>query len=164
MKTIPLSQGKSAMVDEADYEYLIRWPWHALEVKRKRLPSVWYAARSSTWKGSPVYMHREIARRMGLPQPFKVDHWDANGLNNQRGNLRPCSMTQNNGNRRKESGRSSRFKGVSWFARTRKWVVQIKAHGRRYCLGYFHKEEQAAMAYDRAAKQHFGEFARLNLP
>lgn len=164
MKMISLSQGRYALVDDEDFEWLMNYTWHAFENKRKRMPSVWYAVRHSTWKGPSIYMHREIALRSVLPKSDSYDHKDGNGLNNQIENLRPCSQTQNNANRGKLPGCTSRFKGVSWFPRTRKWVVQLKIKGKAVCLGYFDNEEKAARAYDKSAKRHFGEFAKLNFP
>lgn len=163
MKTIPLSKGKVALVDDQDFEWLSQWPWAALKSKRRWVTPVWYATRHSTWKGPTKYMHREIAIRAGMPNARYYDHKDGNGLNNQRSNIRPCSQTQNNGNQSKRPGCTSRFKGVSWFWRTRKWVVRLKHKGKVYCLGYYHDEQEAAKVYDSAARVHFGEFAKLNL-
>ena len=163
VKTIRLTQGQCAIVDDEDFQWLSQWPWYALKAKRKRLPTAWYAVRHSTWKGPIKYMHREIAQRRGS-NSFQVDHHDGDGLNNQWDNLRPCSQTQNNGNRKKLPGCTSRFKGVSWFPRTKKWVVFITCNGIRKNLGYFDKEEDAAIAYDIAALVRFGEFAKVNFP
>jgi excisionase family DNA binding protein len=66
-------------------------------------------------------MHRLIA---GAARGEEVDHKDGDGLNNRRVNLRICTRRQNNMNRKKGSGCSSNFKGVSYFKRhppTRGW-------------------------------------------
>jgi hypothetical protein len=98
------------------------------------------------------------------PPGFEWDHKDMNPRNNCESNLRLATNWQNQANRGKRVGAySSRFKGVSWNANRRKWVAKISADGRLVFLGYFDVEEDAAKAYDEAAKVYHGEFARLNL-
>lgn len=114
-------------------------------------------------------MHRLI---LGAGAKETVDHKDGDGLNNQRSNIRLCTVAQNVRNRRKSSlARSSRFKGVAYAPskssgiRTRKrnpWEARIWVGGRNKSLGRYSTEEDAARAYDRAAIEHFGEFARTN--
>jgi hypothetical protein len=156
MKTIPLTQGKVALVDDEDYEWLSRWKWYAILNGH-----TWYAARKDCSGDRPraVSMHRQI---MGEPEG-KVDHIDGDGLNNQRGNLRLATDPQNLWNSRKRRG-SSKFKGVYWTKRNKRWRAAITHLGVKKHLGYFDSEEAAARAYDRAAKEFFGPFARLNFP
>lgn len=108
-------------------------------------------------------MHRQI---MGLPQSRTphVDHRDGNGLNNQRANLRIASVSQNHGNTRKPRSGRNRFKGVTRSTHGKPWQAQLKIAGHHYFLGRFDTEEEAARAYDVAAREHFGEFALANLP
>jgi hypothetical protein len=91
-----------------------------------------------------------------------VDHSNGDRLDNRRANLRIVTPTQNCRNRRKASGKSSRFKGVSYRKDRGTWLVSIKVDGRLIKLGTFDSEIVAAKAYDRAALEHFGEFAVLN--
>ena len=96
-----------------------------------------------------------------------IDHEDTNGLNNQRHNLRSASYRQNSMNRNKSShGTSSQYKGVHFGKRERKFIAQIKVNEKLIYLGTFDitQEKAAALAYDAAALEHFGEFARLNFP
>ena len=95
--------------------------------------------------------------------PF-VDHLNGDKLDNRRRNLRPCSTAENNANRASKAGASSRFKGVTWDKSRDKWMAAIAAHGQSKTLGRFDNEEDAARAYDAAAKVAYGEFARLNFP
>jgi hypothetical protein len=91
-----------------------------------------------------------------------VDHINGNTSDNRITNLRVCTMTENQHNRRPDKGR--KYKGPT--LNKGKWRCQIHLPGRpmQTHLGYFPTEEAAARAYDAAAKKHFGEFARLNFP
>jgi hypothetical protein len=93
-----------------------------------------------------------------------IDHKDNNTLNNRLTNLREATRAQNNANARKRRNTSSRFKGVSFAIDRRQWHVSIRINKRLHNLGDFVTEEEAACVYDTAAKQYFGEFARLNFP
>jgi hypothetical protein len=163
MKEIPLTQGKVAIVDDCDFEWLNQWNWCAAKDPRKT-GDVWYAIRHGPSTETPrrtIRMHREIAARAGLPQ---VDHSDGNGLHNWRSNLRPCTATQNNANMRKRPETSSQFKGVTWRRDTSVWKARIRVNRNLINLGCFTDEIEAAKAYDTAAREHFGGFACLNFP
>jgi len=103
-------------------------------------------------------MHRAI---LNAPPRMDVDHINGNGLNNTRENLRLCTRSQNMMNQRLKGG-TSRFRGVSWLKGGAKWHAQVRANGKRLHLGLFTDETEAAMAYDAAARELFGDFARLN--
>lgn len=103
-------------------------------------------------------MHREI---LGITDSRDTDHRDNNGLNNQRYNIRPATRVENRRNQPKRGG-NSRFKGVCWHKRDHRWRSQITVNGRVQHLGYFTDDVMAALAYDDAARQHFGEFALTN--
>lgn len=94
--------------------------------------------------------------------PVEIDHADRDKTNNRIGNLRPATSSQNKGNIGLLRTNSSGYKGVSQNSRSGKWHAQIKVHGRQTYLGRFDTPEQAALRYNEAAKQHFGEFAYLN--
>jgi hypothetical protein len=105
-------------------------------------------------------MHRVILNDFTSPQ---IDHKDGNSLNNTRQNLRPCTAHFNAGNR-PGWGRSSKYKGVCFDKITGRWASYIRVNGNQIHLGRFVSEEDAARAYDAAALDTFGEFARLNFP
>ena len=112
------------------------------------------------------WLHRRVNR---TPAGVATDHRNLFKMDNRRSNLRDASHSLNNGNRPKRQGNnqgasSSRFKGVYWHKRASKWHAAIKLGSKRVYLGIFTSEEAAARAYDAAALQHFGEFARLNFP
>jgi hypothetical protein len=106
-------------------------------------------------------MHRQIT---SAPPGLVVDHINHNGLDNRKDNLRLCTRAQNALNQRPRKGTSSRYKGVYWHERDKRFYAQISHKGRRYHLGSYKSEIQAAKAYDKKAKELFGEFAHLNFP
>ena len=158
MKTIPLTKGQVALVDDEDYPELAKHKWYALKPY-----CTYYAARrvaSVNGRRPLVYMHRVI---LGAKPGEQCDHLNWNGVDNRRANLRLCTQSQNNQNKPKRRG-SSRYLGVEWDTRRDKWAARIRGGGTRRWLGYFHNEDDAAKAYDRAARELFGEFACLNFP
>jgi hypothetical protein len=166
MKAVPLngerSAGRVALVDEADYDLVTRHsPWHVLEFTPRRGrrvagPYAITAIRKTDGRRTTVLMHTLITGwRL-------VDHEDHNGLNNQRANLRPATCSQNLANSRGVLGSTSTYKGVSRAAGRHKWRAAIMVRGVKRELGHFADEEEAALAYNAAALEAFGEFAFLN--
>ena len=159
---IPLTQGKFALVDDADHAYLSQFKWRALKHAFK-CRIYWTAVR---WTYDPngnrraTYMHQQIIPLVG--NTTEIDHKNGNALDNQRENLRSATHIQNLQNRRKAPGTSSRFKGVSWYRRDGNWMAKITINRHQKNLGYFTSEQAAADVYDRAALRYFGEFALTN--
>lgn len=156
-REIMLTQGKSTIVDDADYELLSRIKWHA---HRKPKEKNFYAISSDGRK-----MHRFILKANSHQI---VDHINGDSLDNRRENLRLCERYQNCRNSTKRVGNKSGYKGVFFRKDNGKFRAQIgvRENGSpRYInLGHFNSAEEAASAYDAAAKQYHGEFARLNFP
>jgi len=154
MKEILLTQGKAALVDDEDYEYLSQFKWCA----RKERDDLFYARRAV--KGNVYYsMHRLI---LNAPKGMEVDHINGNGLDNQRSNLRLCTKSQNQHNSHIRQDNKSGFKGVHWVNKCKRWRAKITIHGTQIHLGHFRIPEQAALAYNKAAIKFHGEFARIN--
>ena len=148
MKEIKLTKGAVALVDDADYTYLVKFPWYAATRRGK----IKYAA---TDAHPDHYMHRIILKP---PAGLTVDHINNNGLDNQRTNLRAATLTQQNRNVLPKKNR--KYKGV--YTNRTKWRAQIRLNKQSIWLGAFDDEKDAAKAYDEAAKKYFGAFARLN--
>lgn len=157
-KEIPLSQGKVALVDDADFDHLSQWKWHV-----RRQGEQWYASRNvhrADGRRTTLNMHRAIVDAGEL----EVDHIDGNGLNNVRANLRVCTPDQNKRNVLLRSVATGRFKGVTPRKSKGDWQARISINGKKKHLGVFADEIDAAKAYDAAARVHYGEYARLNFP
>lgn len=166
MKVLALTRGLVAIVDDEDYEALSRYTWHAVIPSGRRTR---YAARRAYLGGGRhhgayeyISLHRQI---MGLRKGdgLEVDHINGDGLDNRRINLRIATRADNRHNTGPLGGRS-RFVGVCPVRGSVTWRAQIGHNGGTTHLGCFPSEEEAAHAYDRAARVRFGEFARLNLP
>jgi len=153
--TLILPGDYKVLFDDADQLLIAGFPWRVLKLQSGLL----YA---HAWNGKMhLYMHRLIA---GAGPDETVDHWNGWGLDNQRHNLRIASRGQQQANRHSHRNSSSQFKGVTWDKARRKWQAALGDRDCRKYLGRFDDEETAARAYDTAALEHYGTFARLNFP
>lgn len=150
--------GLFAIVDECDSSLVGEFHWRPAFHKTNVYAKAWAYLDG---KRTCVLMHR-VVMGMGKGDP-DLDHENGNGLDNRRSNLRPCNPSQNAANRRVHLPHSSStFRGVTWNKKSGKWQASIKVSGRNIYLGLFTTEQDAARAYDDAAVEHFGTFARLN--
>ena len=152
------------LVDPQDAWLLMEYGWATLNPKR--LSSYAASTRFGRQNNCSAILHCAI-----LKVDEKVDHINGNGLDCRRNNMRPATQMQNARNRRAARSSTSRFLGVSWKNaqpkhRVKKdgWVAQIRIDGKTKFLGFFDREENAALAYNFAAHEHYGEFARFNHP
>lgn len=107
--------------------------------------------------GRTIRMHSLIA---GFAE---VDHWNGDGLDNTRKNLRDVTHQQNTVNRPSCRGSASRYKGVFLHV-SGKWKAEFNVDGHRHYLGLFTSEEDAARAYDAISVATHGSYARPNFP
>jgi len=158
MKEIPLTRGYFALVDDEDYPYLSQFKWHASVEKVgyvravRKLPTL-------NGKRGKMFMHREL---MGSPANLFVDHKDGDALNKCKSNLRICDQAQNSRNRSKSKNNTTGYCGVSRHGK--KFQASITINSDRLYLGMYDTCVWAAIAYDQAAIECHGEFARLNFP
>jgi len=151
---IPVSVRYSAFVDAAAAPKVLPYQWRVSPENGQ----TYYACASLN--GKEVFMHRLI---LGLTDAsVTTDHKDHCGMNNTRANIRPASHQQNSANRRKRSGHTSKYKGVSWKTAYGKWVATVELDGKKKHLGYFDDEQEAARIYNATARERFGEFAFVN--
>ena len=159
VRVIPLTQGYEATVDEADYERVSQYKWH-VKPECNTMYAVSSVGRTTT------YMHRLIMD--AGERDVYVDHINGNGLDNRQENLRLCDNRLNQGNQRLSRNNTTGYKGVTVKHRMTKTGIKssicakIHYEGRDIHLGCFQNLETAARAYDAAAKEYFGEFAKLN--
>ncbi len=143
MKTINLTQGKLALVDDSDYEELNRYKWCAVKHRNGR----YYAVRYGGYKGGKtthILMHIEVMRAHSRYQSnLEVDHIDYNGLNNTTDNLR---MVTHRGNAEHNRRNTSGFPGVSFDMSNNKWRAQAMINGYHYHIGYFNEAYRASIA------------------
>lgn len=152
IRFIPLTKGYVAIVDADDYERLAQYKWQVSKARNNL-----YAARKQG--GMTIKMHRQI---LNAPRHLYCDHINHNGLDNRKCNLRLCTPAQNTYNKRPLPNSTSKYKGVSWDRKARKWQAEIRHHSRTIHIGYFEYELDDAIAYDDYAIELFGEFAYLN--
>lgn len=154
-REILLTQGKSTLVSEEDYDFLMKWKWRTL----KNGCGNYYAARGEylgviegKQKRRIVLLHRIVlARKLGRYDFQQVDHIDRNGLNNSRENLRPVTHKQNQENRSLNKNSTSGVRGVSWEKKAKKWRVQVGS----IHIGYFDSIHSAEVAAITARQQFF---------
>jgi len=153
MKKIRIIDHAETLVSDEDLDRLSRYKWHLAHgyvVRGVRIAGKGTRSRA---------MHHEV-----LPQKpgFVTDHIDRDTLNNQRENLRYATHCQNSRNAFKSKSNTSGYKGVSWLDRDKRWTVWIHIDGQNRYLGSFQDKHEAAYAYNKRAKEAFGEFAWLN--
>jgi osmotically-inducible protein OsmY len=156
LKTIALTKGHVAVVDDEDFSIVSQWKWYA----QINLGGV-YAARREGSGGRLVYMHRLIN---ATPSGMVTDHIDGNGLNNTRANLRTATHRQNAQNQRPQRKKDAATKGAWYDAsgkQDKRWRSAIRVNGKLKYLGRYHTQQEAASAYAVAASQLFGQFANF---
>lgn len=167
---IKLTQGFYAVIDKEDLDKVSKFNWFAVKSRRAI-----YAATHGENRET-IKMHRVI---MGLTESKLIcDHIDHDGLNNRKQNLRVCTNSENVKNTTSRKNTSSKYLGVCYRPvrkrklkngdysineYTKKWVSQIQCNGKKFFIGRFLEEEQAAIAYNKIAFEKFGEFANLNI-
>jgi len=150
MKEIQLTQGKVALVDDEDYDWINGFKWHYTHFG--------YAGHRTDIK-TIVLMHRLI---LCAPKGMEVDHKNRDKLDNRRDNIRLCTRGQNNANRGVSRG-SSKYKGVFWETRSKRWRAEAAKDKVVYTVGRFRDEKEAALAYNKKTLELWGEYARTNV-
>lgn len=145
-KLIALTKGKFAKVDNEDFDKLNNVSW---TLTKKGYCMNFYLGK----------MHRFL---INCPEDMVVDHINRDKLDNRKSNLRICTNKENARNRNIKSGHTSKYKGVYWSEKSKKWRASITSDEKRFNLGMFEDEEEAARCYDLKAKELHKEFANTN--
>ncbi len=166
-RRIKLTRGYYALVDECDFERLNRHKWQ-VNVRNGRPRQAGRTERRNQ-KSRYLTMHRVIMnpplRQCSGQAKLIVDHINRNPLDNRRANLRLSTPQQNSWNRScPRNSKGSKYTGVSLDRDGQKWRVRIVIDGESRFLGYYDDEKAAAMAFDKAARKHRGQFAFQNFP
>lgn len=140
-------------IDREDLDFFNSHNWRIVD--KKGTPYVY-----SSLGGKTIYFYREI---LGVGDKVIVDHINGDTLDNRKNNLRVSNKRKNAQNMKSNKNSTSVFKGVSWDKFRLKWKATIKHNNKQVFLGRFDCEKEAALAYNKAASEYFGEFARLNL-
>jgi hypothetical protein len=152
MKEIQLTQGKVALVDDEDYEWLSKYKWY---YHHQGYASTYYKVGFYDYK-NPL-MHRLILGVLDNLQ-VQVDHINGNKLDNRRENIRIVDQATNSKNlHKKTSNRTTKYIGVYKYPeshrRTKPFYAYITCDTIREVLGYFLTAEEAALAYNKRAEE-----------
>lgn len=150
---------KEIIIDVEDWDKVKQYRWFC---DCKNGGKTFYV-RANKWsrnKRKNVYLHRLI---LGSDNSANdIDHKNGNACDNRKENLRECLHSENMGNQKFRVNNTSGFKGVFWHGLTRKWKAQIKVDYKSIHIGLFKTKEDAARAYNNAARQYYGKFACIN--
>lgn len=152
MKQIISANGRQILVDDTDYETIAQFRWYTNPHK-----GLCYAFNSN---GDSVH---GLIMQPNTKTGEMVDHIDGNGLNNKRDNLRICTCHQNILNSKSKENATSKFKGVKYNNRLKKWIARISYNYQSYLIGEYDTENEAALAYNQKAIELHKGFARLNI-
>jgi len=162
MAEIFTRKGERILVDDADFDALNEFTWYVKRYPNKIISDKFYAQRNGRREDGTritIFMHRQIT---GMPKGYDVDHWDHDGLNNQRANLRVATRSQNMCNSRLPERDLPR--GVCFDPRRNNYIAQIWVDGKHMRLGSYKDPALAALAYDAASRKYHGVFGARNTP
>ncbi|MGB4825387.1 MAG: HNH endonuclease [Leuconostoc mesenteroides] len=156
-KIIELTQGQFAIVDEEDFERVDKFKWRANRKKNGNF----YARTHWRDENGRAIKKDLYSFVVNFKKEQQVDHINLNTLDCRRKNLRVATKQQNRFNTSVKETNKTKFKGVT-FRGENIFEAKISCNKIYYKLGKFNNAEDAAKAYDKKAKELFGEFAWSN--
>lgn len=166
MKKIQLTQGKVALVDDEDFDFLNQFNWHA-KVSKTKFRNYWYAVRNQKDSSlKTIMMQQEVYRlhSIRIDKGKRIVFDNKNTLDIRKQNLKTLSISETFQTNRPRRNKKSKYKGVAiQNGGGGKWRAQIFVNGKQKVLGTFNDEIEAAKKYDEAALKYFGEHAGTNV-
>ena len=161
-----IADGCTILIDDEDYDKVKGYKWFLMR-KKAEAENLWYFSTTTylpdKGKRGSIFLHRFI---MGCKNGdgFIVDHKNHNTLDCRKENLRICTAFDNMRSVRKNKRNTSGYKGICQNPVTKRWIARLQIKDNKVSLGTYDTPEEAAMAYDRGAIFHYGEFAITNFP
>lgn len=150
---LELTRGAKTVLYQCDLRFVYMYNWY--------YSTRGYAETNCRATRKNLKMHRLI---MQPPTGMVIDHINSDPLDNRRDNLRICTQTENARNSKHQQRTKSGLRGVYWSNKDRKWTARINTGGKFRSLGYFNNKIDAAVAFDTAARELYGTYAKLNFP
>ena len=154
------SFGTLEIINKQGISFIVLFDIDDIDIIRSRKWYIGYNSNRMVMCSNGDLLSREIMR-VSDPKLI-IDHINHNTLDNRKCNLRICTQSENSANKRFYSNKSSIYKGVSWYKNNKKWRSSIGYKRECYLLGYFNDEIEAAKAYDKKARELFGQYALTN--
>lgn len=166
-KTIQLNNGKFAIVDDYDYEFLSRFNWTGVKkgVHEKVLEFACTTKKGEDRKTFRIYMHEFIVGNKHIDitkSNLNVIHINGNSLDNRKENLKLVPFHTVSHRARKKTLTRSKYKGIYFHRQSGLWSADIQKDKKQYHIGYYKKEEDAALAYNAKARELYGDLAYQN--
>ena len=165
MKKIPLRKKyvkrlgqQYALVDDEDYEKIKQFNWTIKKVAYNNYVAIRPFVNEWGDKSS-IAMHHEIIK---VPKGKHIRHINDNKLDNRKCNLEIVTKSESQMSRKKRKETTSKYKGVSWSHKKKKWIASISLLMGTKNLGTFNNPVDAAIAYDDAAREYFEKCANTN--
>jgi hypothetical protein len=157
VKEIKLTKNKISIIDDEDFDRVSKYKWHCL-ANDYAARKFYYEKKDGKWVTKYIRLHQFVLNEFNK----EIDHINGNRLDNRKENLRFCDRTLNNANIGLKSNNTSGYKGVRLNRTMKKWFASRTAYKKVYYLGSFKDKIDAAKAYNKKAKELFGDFARIN--
>lgn len=160
-KYLQAKTGEKIKVDAEDYDDLASRSWRVVYRGKEKKPLVVTSIRtgdSSRTMSLGQYLMKPRKGKMAYPRRWQ------NGLDYRKDNIIVCSMKERQRMLPKRAEKtSSRYRGVSYIKSKKSWRARIEKNNKAFFLGDFPTEEAAARAYNKAARDLFGEMAYQNM-